>query len=86
MLYATTRSKMDTYTAHRALHDDRSPDGGFFVPFKMPFYDKNQLAELVCNGFRPPHIELHWIRLKQKQVLQKFLQETPCGTATIIIL
>lgn len=51
MLYATTRSKMDTYTAHRALHDDRSPDGGFFVPFKMPFYDKNQLAELVCNGF-----------------------------------
>ena len=51
MLYATTRSKMDTYTAHRALHDDRSPDGGLFVPFKMPFFNKKQLAELVSNGF-----------------------------------
>lgn len=51
MLYATTRSKMDTFTAHRALHDDRSPDGGFFVPFRMPWFETDQLADLVKNGF-----------------------------------
>lgn len=36
MLYATTRSKTDSYTAHRALMEDIAPDGGFFVPFRMP--------------------------------------------------
>ena len=51
MLYVTTRSKLDTYTAHRALYDDRSPEGGFFVPFRMPFYDQGQLSDLICNGF-----------------------------------
>ena len=39
MLYATTRSKADTYTAHRVLTSDRAPDGGLFVPFRMPTVD-----------------------------------------------
>ncbi len=45
MLYATTRSKTDTYTAHRALWEDRTPDGGFFVPFRMPAVDIQKVKE-----------------------------------------
>lgn len=45
MLYATTRSKTDTYTAHRTLFEDRAPDGGFFVPFRLPNADIQALQE-----------------------------------------
>ena len=45
MLYATTRSKTDTYTAHRTLFEDRDPDGGFFVPFRLPNADIQALQE-----------------------------------------
>lgn len=50
MLYITTRSKNDTYTSNRALTEDRAPDGGLFVPFKMPFYDKKQLETMAQSG------------------------------------
>lgn len=45
MLYATTRSKTDTYTAYRALREDRAPDGGFFVPFRMPVVDIEKIKK-----------------------------------------
>ena len=45
MLYATTRNKTDTYTAHRALWEDRAPDGGFFVPFRMPAVDIQRVKD-----------------------------------------
>lgn len=35
MLYVTTRSKSDTYTAYKALTQDYAPDGGMFVPFHL---------------------------------------------------
>ncbi len=36
MLYITTRDKRDAHTAYRTLTQDRGPDGGFFVPYRMP--------------------------------------------------
>lgn len=36
MLYLSTRSKTDSFTSHRVLHELRAPDGGCFVPFRMP--------------------------------------------------
>jgi len=45
MLYATTRSKTDTYTAHRTLFEDRAPDGGFFVPFRLANVDIQSLKD-----------------------------------------
>lgn len=51
MLYATTRSKTDTYTAHRVLHEDRSPDGGFYIPFRMPVVSKQQLEQMKTCSF-----------------------------------
>lgn len=43
MLYITTRDKTDSFTAPRSITADRGPDGGLFVPFRMP---KLELAEI----------------------------------------
>ena len=47
MLYATTRSKVATYTAQRALKEERSPDGGFYVPTVWPKYGRDDLQALL---------------------------------------
>ena len=47
MLYATTRSKVATYTAQRALKEDRTPDGGLYVPTKLPLYGREELSDLM---------------------------------------
>lgn len=47
MLYATTRSKVATYTAQRALKEERAPDGGFYVPTRLPYYDRDTLLQLL---------------------------------------
>ena len=49
MLYATTRSKTDTYTAHRALMEDKAPDGGFFIPFRMPMVQSDKLKDCTFS-------------------------------------
>lgn len=51
MLYVTTRSKVDTYTAHNALCNDRAVDGGAFVPFQLPELTRKQIAELKNKSF-----------------------------------
>ena len=38
MLYATTRDPKETFTAQWALTGDREPDGGFYVPFREPYF------------------------------------------------
>lgn len=50
MLYVTTRDDLTTYTAYHALHEDRGPDGGFFMPFRCPILDRTQLAELMRHS------------------------------------
>ena len=47
MLYATTRSKVDTHTAQRALAEERAPDGGFYVPAAVPLYSREALEALL---------------------------------------
>lgn len=40
MLYISTRSKLDSFTMYRALHEANAPDGGAYAPFRlMPFSD-----------------------------------------------
>lgn len=51
MLYITTRNDRDAYTAYRALHENTAPDGGVFVPFRMPVYSQMQIAEMAKEGF-----------------------------------
>jgi len=51
LLYVTTKSNNDSYTAARALAEDRSPDGGFYVPLRLPRLDDRQIIRLGENLF-----------------------------------
>lgn len=47
MLYITTRSNDENYTAHTALTADLAKDGGYFVPFRLPTYSPEEI-----DGFK----------------------------------
>lgn len=51
MLYVTTRNKYDTYTAFKANQSDRGPDGGLYLPFRMPELTKEDIKELTQQSF-----------------------------------
>lgn len=51
MLYVTTRIKQDAFTANRALAENRGPEGGFFLPMRMPKFDASQIMELGNKSF-----------------------------------
>lgn len=51
MLYITTFSDKDAYTAHRTLQSDRAPDGGLFVPFFLPTYENAYIESLITKSF-----------------------------------
>lgn len=51
MLFATTRSKTETYTAHRVLHTDTAPDGGYYIPYRMPVLEKSQILHMREQTF-----------------------------------
>ena len=51
MLYTTTRNNTDTFTAHRTLSSGRGPDGGLFVPYRIPVFSREELDRLAGKGF-----------------------------------
>ena len=51
MLYVTTRVSQDAFTANRALSENRCPEGGFFVPMRLPCFGKEQIAQLAEKSF-----------------------------------
>ena len=51
MLYVTTRGTHDAFTAYRTTHHDTAPDGGFFVPMKMPVFSRSDVLKLSTNSF-----------------------------------
>jgi len=50
MLYLSTRNATDCYTAYRALNEPKSPDGGIFVPFRLPVFTKDDLREIQSHS------------------------------------
>ena len=44
MLYVSTRNAVDAHTAYRAIHEQRAPDGGFYIPFHLPVYSTEMLS------------------------------------------
>lgn len=51
MLYLSTRSKTESFTSHRVLHEACAPDGGCFVPFRMPsIHDRIHLLKTRSFG------------------------------------
>ena len=51
MLYVTTRSRTDSYTAYRALHEGVASDGGEFLPIRLPQYTHEQLEAIMSDNF-----------------------------------
>lgn len=51
MLYVSTRNKTDSFTAYRALHEQRTPDGGLFVPFRLPVFTKDEIRSFQNKSF-----------------------------------
>ena len=51
MLYVTTRNKVDAFTAQRVLRDRRGPDGGLFVPFRIPELSGEEILALGNKNF-----------------------------------
>lgn len=51
MLYVTTRTKDDTYTASHPLNETRGPDGGFFAPMRLEPLGKEQIRAMGEKSF-----------------------------------
>lgn len=51
MLYVTTRDKRDAFTAHRAIFEEYGPDGGRYIPFSLPNFSKEEIADMKNKGF-----------------------------------
>ena len=58
MLYVTTRVSQDAYTANRALSEDRCPEGGFFVPVRLPVLNAEQITALTGRSFSQNFAEI----------------------------
>lgn len=51
MLYLSTRSKTESFTSHRVLREACAPDGGCFVPLRMPnIQDRIHLLKTYSFG------------------------------------
>lgn len=51
MLYVTTRTKNDAFTAARAMNLDRGADGGLFIPFHLNGFSRHEISALAENSF-----------------------------------
>ncbi len=51
MLYISTRSKMDSFTMYRALHEKCAPDGGAYVPFRLVPFLEDSLQQMKAQSF-----------------------------------
>ncbi len=51
MLYITTRQVNDAYTAPRTCSQNLAPDGGFFVPFRIFAFTREEIMALQDKSF-----------------------------------
>lgn len=51
MLYLSTRNKADSFTAHKVLHSAAAPDGGMFMPMRLPVQGDIALASFERMNF-----------------------------------
>ena len=50
MLYVSTRNRTDSFTAYRALQEERAPDGGLFVPHRLPILE-DSVQRMMTESF-----------------------------------
>ena len=47
MLYVSTTSITDSFTAHRTLHQHAPGEGGLFAPMRLPVLSASEVKELI---------------------------------------
>lgn len=82
MLYLSTNSRYDTYTAYRAIHHDSAPDGGLFLPFRLPKFDGESIRQLSSQSYFESVSQLLYrllgIRLTAQALCDVMGGEVPC--------
>ena len=68
MLYVTTRDDLTTYTSEQAIGERRAPDGGFYIPYKIPklSYEELRFLRSMSPCDRVRSIARRFIRLPDK--------------------
>ena len=51
MLYVSTRDHLDAFTTGRVLDADYAPDGGLFVPFRLPVFSFEEVEGILSLSF-----------------------------------
>jgi len=51
VLYVTTRSNRDAYTAQRVLCENRAADGGLYIPFRDPQFTNEEINSIKNHSF-----------------------------------
>lgn len=51
MLYRSTRNKLDSFTAYRALRMNKAADGGFILPLRVPVLERSQIMDMRNASF-----------------------------------
>ncbi len=51
MLYVTTRNNTDSFTAQKALRENRGSDGGLYLPFRQPKFSPEEIHALSQKPF-----------------------------------
>jgi len=80
MLYVTTRTSGETYTAARTLTADTAPDGGLFVPFQMP-----RVSVLDLQGKTQTEIIAYVLRLFFRTKLTADDVEKCLGASAVLL-
>lgn len=50
MLYVSTRNYHDSYTAYRALREEHTPEGGFYVPLRLPVFTDEEIFAIKTQS------------------------------------
>lgn len=51
MLYVTTRNTDEVFTAYHTFTKDRPEDGGFYIPFRMPEFSREEILSFTDKSF-----------------------------------
>lgn len=83
MLYITTRSSCETYTAAKTLTVNTAPDGGMFVPFQMPRISVSQLSGMPQEAIISKVLGLFFRNAPTQQAVLACLGGKPLQTQSI---
>jgi len=51
VLYVTTRNNRDAFTVNWAMRENRSPDGGHYLPFRHPRFSQEEMDAVLQQSF-----------------------------------